>query len=167
MSAYIVDKRHIDALITAADRHAGRLHDSFTFVDNEGNRHILSRTGEDSTQVSHYFGRDIRTTYHSFNTFGAYLWQENTNSVNARYAEQSETEAYHWRGIDVTTIQALKAVDCYEYQSCEHEGWNGSLAQSFCTILRKRLVQDLPGYDDGHWHITEQEFPSTWHMTAR
>ena len=50
-----------------------------------------------------------------------------------------------------TPVQAIKLVHCYEYQSCEHDGWETSEAHRFTTALLSSLEHSLPGYDDAPW----------------
>lgn len=53
-------------------------------------------------------------------------------------------------------VQALKLVDCYEYQSCEHPDWDSSEAKRFCAALRSALIGSLPGYDDAPWEWDQE-----------
>jgi hypothetical protein len=50
-----------------------------------------------------------------------------------------------------TTIEGLKILECYEYQSCGHAGWRDSSAECFCNVLRSRLIRALPGYEEAPW----------------
>ena len=50
-------------------------------------------------------------------------------------------------------VAVLKAISCYEYQSCEHPGWHTSEARQFCSVLRDHMISMLPGYDDAQWEI--------------
>ncbi len=45
----------------------------------------------------------------------------------------------------------LKSLACYEYQSCEHSGWEASLAFKICRGIERALIQRLPGYDSAAW----------------
>lgn len=40
-------------------------------------------------------------------------------------------------GRDLTPGEVFRAIDCLDYQSCEHEGWTSSEAYSFLRSLRK------------------------------
>lgn len=81
----------------------------------------------------------------------------NNESVNARYADGgmavNETPVFR-RTLDVSPVQVLKAIRCYEYQSCEHEGWTGSEAWTFCERLTATAMGKLPGYDAAAWEIS-------------
>jgi hypothetical protein len=65
---------------------------------------------------------------------------------------------YEWAGYaqGLTAIEACKAIDCYEYQSCEHPGWGESGSRSFCERLRHILVGAMAGYEDAPWGWTAE-----------
>jgi hypothetical protein len=125
MSARIVSKAHIDALVTAA----------------------LELGTKDDQQA---------------NDLGKMLWAENAASIHYRYPDTAENDAnypgpvgfskaqvdaYHFertRHLDPVTV--MRAIACYEYQTCEHPGWPASEAHSFCVNLRDDLIGKLPGY---------------------
>jgi hypothetical protein len=108
MSAFLVSQKHINLLVNA-DREASR-----SPVDEE-----------------------------ECNRRGAVLWAENWRSLEALYGDRAEErwarETYvysplwprHWKPVEV-----LKAIDCYEYQSCEH---------------LECMISELPGYDAAPW----------------
>lgn len=54
----------------------------------------------------------------------------------------------HWKPVEI-----LKAIDCFEYQSCETDDWRETEAYAFCQALRSRMIDQLPGYDDAPWGI--------------
>ena len=56
---------------------------------------------------------------------------------------------------EISVVAMLKAIDCYEYQSCELPTWNGSLAERFCDRMRRDLITTLPGYDKARWDVLE------------
>lgn len=84
------------------------------------------------------------------------LWDENYRSVNHRYGESEITPEYRWQPVRRDPVSVLKAIACYEYQSCEHEGWRSSEARQFCDELRHRMIQFLPGYDEAEWSIQDE-----------
>src|SRR4051812_37320093 len=96
---------------------------------------------------------------------GRLLWTENARSVRARYedadesgmVDQEEIDLYVWEppanglagmpgchGYHATAVEGLKAVDCFEYQSCEHGGWRESSAFAYCDVMRRHLVAYVP-----------------------
>lgn len=84
------------------------------------------------------------------------LYKENCNSLNARYGDED------FKGITipvnyVPTIRNIfalaKQVNCYEYQSCEHEGWESSKAYKMCQAIKEGLLRNHPDYEAAPWGI--------------
>ncbi len=53
-------------------------------------------------------------------------------------------------------VEAIKAVNCLEYQSCEHPEWESSLAHRICQEIKSAAVHDLPGYDNAAWELNRE-----------
>jgi len=139
MSAWIVTKVHIDAMVQAAMDSSRGIPFSWSH-ENEG--HQLTVSTKDMV--------------------GSMLWRENHMSVNARYDENTDTPAYRFeRTQEFSPVQMLKAIDCYEYQSCEHDGWETSSARAFCDELRAVLIHSLPGYEQAEWGLSKRGNAST------
>lgn len=151
MSAWIVSKAHIDALVGAA----------VTYDRGSGLRYYSNEAGPDVTGMVHWDRSNA-------NHLGRMLWGENLKSIVYRYPNDAsgdrpgpndftddDVDTYQFpRGADYREpIVVLKSIDCYEYQSCEHPEWRGSAAKQFCEALRRRLIGELPGYDDAPWGI--------------
>ena len=91
-------------------------------------------------------------------TFAAaaqYLYDENCESLGARYGDD-----YNPIFIPITykpTIDNIfvlaKQVDCYAYQSCEHDGWEKSQAHEMCESIKYHLLNNHPDYDAAPWGI--------------
>src|SRR6185437_13731070 len=88
-------------------------------------------------------------------TWGATLLAENRRSVNHRYNEDEFEAPYTFTKYDghFSPVAILKAISCYEYQSCEHPGWEASEAHDFCEALRARMIRKLDGYEQAAWEI--------------
>jgi hypothetical protein len=144
MSAFVVNKEHIDYLVHAAKRAEMR-----TAPMPDGTERFVDTEGDD---------------------IGRMLWQENVTSVYYRYEPGGEAGEY-FRSCgfedDIANyscpafpqkrfdpVVALKAIECYEYQSCEHNGWKTSAAKQFCDDLRNALIWELPGIEQAPWEIT-------------
>jgi hypothetical protein len=100
---------------------------------------------------------------------GKMLWRENVKSLRARYAgpnyeaehreQDAEVEAYVFRQLHgVRPIPLAKIIDCYDYQSCEHEGWETSEARALCVAIQNALNlpdkhHDLPGWKAAPWGV--------------
>jgi hypothetical protein len=138
MSAWIVSKAHIDALVSIAKL----------------------------TRDSHYPFTDDELT-----TMGKMLWQENVNSINYRYPDTQEGGDYPGPAdfnadyvpdyVYVATkplpaAQLVKALSCYEYQSCEHPNWRSSAAFALCHEMWVALADTYIG-SEGKWGLEEQD----------
>jgi hypothetical protein len=154
VSAFIVDREHVDALVTLAVKGpaaGGYWHGARWF-----------RTVENMS-LADIVGAD----YSNADTLGQMLWTENVRSIHARYPDTLEggtypgpcdftpedVMGYTWpmSGRQLTAIEGLKALDGYEYQACEHAEWPDSEAYRFCDALRRALVSCLPGYSEASW----------------
>lgn len=138
MSAFQVSHNHIRALVTAAQDHGVYLR------TDDGHDRIapLGRINPDDVC--------------------AMLTAENAASVGFRYAHDDEMVEHSAMAVEtrprftrvaVSPVQVLKAIDCYRYQSCEHESWDGSPAEEFCDRLMHAVISRLPGYRDAAWEI--------------
>ena len=97
-------------------------------------------------------------------TIGRNLLAENIASLKALYPNFPEMSNFDFDGYrfafapDFPALRSNPAMDllgiiaCYEYQSCEHDGWQTSYAKKFCEWLRDRAIHDLPGWDKVPWH---------------
>lgn len=141
MSAFVVDKRHIDVLVRAAisyDYH-GRL-----YYYHNGS----------SKEVNHQNADEV----------GQMLWNANVASVLYRYPHDSLESlpgrvdspwlvpySYDFQTTAITAVEVLKAIACFDYQSCEHPDYEASEAHSFCQALQHHAINALPGYDEAPW----------------
>lgn len=157
MSAFVVDKTHLDALLTAG------------LVWNPGSSKLRWLIGE--TELTDYregepwgetaiksFERRVRElTDETAGHVGAMLWAENRRSVNHRYAEDEWEAPYVFEhlGINIDPLVVLDGLSCYEYQSCEHPAWETSEAKAFCDSLRASAIHELPREGERVWEITD------------
>lgn len=161
MSAFIVNKSHLDYLISAgfAGRRGGVLR--WYAPAEEVPAEPTHQRGEPwgPGMVDHMAPRRRELTIETANQVGAMLAAENRRSVDHRYNETELEDFYTFTrypgsgtpGLD--PVQVLKAIACYEYQSCEHPEWETSEAHEFCRALRHRTIDRLPGYDEAAWEI--------------
>lgn len=175
MSAYMVEKAHIDALVRVAlegpqDGAYGRPHESswplsWTVLDSS------ELWGVRSHALVRFDGLRSRETDRTPDQLGALLIAENRRSIEARYPDtledwsgapgplvQDYQDAYEYDGESVprlTIAQAFKACNGYSYQACEHgNGWRGSEAHAVIDALRDALASALPGYDEASsWEV--------------
>ena len=157
MSAYVVGKAHIDALIrTALD---GPTDAAFGWRQY-GFRWVVPDEGE-------RFGyRSTELTAHNASEVGQMLLDENVVSVGYRYSDSLDAglpgpidTAYrspytYTPGRRLTIAETFKAIDGLSYQSCEHPGWRDSEANAMLDSFRKQLASHLPGYDEADtWEV--------------
>lgn len=164
MSAWIVSKRHIDVLVAGVleaggFRHRGKF---ITVIEDDG---VYDGEAECMTA----------------NEVGRLLWSENHKSINARYNERTRTPNYlyamptqyadmveeggsilsedgYWvhntrKNLRVSPGVLAKQLACYDYQSCEHEGYYKSRAFSVVLSLSRALLGKVEGYDAAEWGV--------------
>lgn len=159
MSAFMVSKEHIDALVATA------LHGP---TDNGkpggyGQRRWYPPISPTAC------GQEQPVRAENASELGDLLVKENLSSIHYRYPDTIDnpdstpgpceqywlTEyAFPPRTKALTIVQACKALAGYEYQACEHPEWRSSAAREFCNEMRDRLVSCLPGYDEAEWEVT-------------
>lgn len=153
MSAYMVDRIHIEYLLAAASHRAISQGTLYYGPHEQRQTFGLCESRERHEEV------------------GQMLWDENRKSIDYRYpdcagndencpGEVGEDFRYQhsgrcWSKMDA--VQVIKACHCYRYQSCEHPGWERSLAASFIEVLIAAAVHSLPGYDAAEWGAPEPE----------
>lgn len=73
------------------------------------------------------------------------LYRENVRSVNYRYGEKNKTtlivDLTKYQRIDL--IQAIKYLDCLDYQSCERPDYKKSKAYHLINMIRSDLYSAL------------------------
>lgn len=98
---------------------------------------------------------------------GLLLADQNARSVRYRYADLDAAQIipdwfgfgrYKWQRpvYRLTALEALSAINCYEYQACETPDYDGTEAKLFCEALRGKLIRNLPGYDGLPWEWTPE-----------
>lgn len=114
MSAWLVTKEHIDVLVTA------------------GIALGVVNPDEDPDAV------------------GGTLWVENADSLRYRYADAAEAwdlPTYATYKFGPAPIEDLAFIhvqnQCYAYQSCEHPGWDHSVAHRFTELLNAAIAKKL------------------------
>jgi hypothetical protein len=137
VSAYIVGDDHIDALLTyAIDNKVGYyVNNGWVYIDDRNVTEI-----------------------------GRILMTENERSVAHRYGDNrldemtgEETAANYkyrrWRK-PLQALEVIKGCNCFDYQACETDDYDQSLAKTIVGAIRERAVYKLPGYDNaGGWEF--------------
>jgi hypothetical protein len=158
MSAFIVSHDHIDAIVTYA------VQNRMSFWNPEAKKRIdITRANaeEIGRMLLHENERSVRYRYSETEpdelpgTIG-----ENAASYSYRpFFETALTPGGQRRAIlgGLTAVQVIKAISCLNYQSCEHPGWEASLAWRICDAIKSAAINRLPGYDDAGWEINREE----------
>lgn len=162
MSAYVVDREHLLALVrTAVEGPSGR----GVYPDNAW--HGLRWYAVPDRELRSIGWRESevhvrRLDWTTVEELARLLFDENVASVRYRYADADESgmipdEAPFTMGdvrraprLSVGT--ALGALDCFEYQACEHDEWADSEARRFCDAFRRALCHAVSGYS---WSVAE------------
>jgi hypothetical protein len=135
MSAFVLPHEHIHVLLWGALR-AGRGRVCWHY-DNP------TRLGE--------------LTEGQASAVGQMLVEANVASVNYLYNATDTAGTYRYQRpvhTDWSAVELLKALSCYEYQSCEAPGWENSSAHRLCRVIERELIASLPGWATGPWSIT-------------
>ena len=155
MSAYVVDKAHIDALVRLGIEGPAGYHGAwggYYYVEDPaapiGARAVHVK--EDRNRVGQMLASEcIESVWYRY---------PNDESIDSLPGpmDKSGLMAYEYeRGRHLTAIEGLVALSGYEYQSCEHPAWRESEAHRFVEWLRESLIRRLPGYADvDTWSIT-------------
>jgi hypothetical protein len=124
MSAWIVSKRHIDALVTPL----------YKTID------MANKIGQLLWEQNH---RSVNHRYNKQTQTPKYEYEPCTDYVK----EQDQ----HILTLPLEVLDLLKLLDSYEYQSCEVKF--DAEVSIYCQRLRKHLVSQLDGYKDSVWAI--------------
>ena len=140
MSAYIVDHDHIDALLSYAIEH------HVTYVTPT--RSLVEITKINATEI------------------GRILLDENERSVRHRYPDSGpddlpgtigeDSASYKFRewASPLAPMTILNACDGFDYQACETDDYDQSLAATIINRIRGWAVRRLPGISDAPgWHM--------------
>ncbi|GJD97441.1 hypothetical protein [Methylobacterium iners] len=127
MSAFVVSKFQIDAILTAAL--------------NYGADGVDRNSATDIGRVLWLEnGKSFAALYPA--------------KVDAIEIATRRAEVYVFKAVAVPSIvEAAKLVDSLEYQSCEHDGWARSDALAWLGVIRAALLRSLPGYEGAAWAV--------------
>jgi hypothetical protein len=148
MSAYVVGHDHIDALLTfAIERKV-----SYFVADT---------------------GATVEINLINASAIGAILLQENERSVRHRYSstpaddlpgtDGERADNYVFRRFaelpspqNLRCTWVLKGCDCFDYQACETDDYERTLACRIIDCIRLAAVDGLPNYDGAPWEIVRK-----------
>ena len=98
---------------------------------------------------------------HTPDEFGQMLWQENHLSIKARYGanERDAPEYTYIEPVRKPTPEGHSSnVDCYDYQTCEHDSYVYSEAYKFIKAAKEILPKD----QSVDYSLPEEEREVVW-----
>lgn len=126
MSAWICSDLHINTLAAFAKAHDIRVYYNGGFIDNEPQR------------------------------IAAILYTANVESVNQRYEADDDSSTFTYAPVNVTKIKPvviIKACHCFDYQACEVDNYESTVAYFIIQAIIGAACRILPGYEAAPWGI--------------
>jgi hypothetical protein len=138
MSAYIVDNKHINTLVSYFSKRLGeeglwcKINDNYNYLTPKNAQELASQ-----------------------------LYKANVKSVNQRYGDKCSDD-FKYNPLNVVQNpqkysigEIAKAIDGLEYQSCEFDGWHESEAKFNLNAMRKHLLANDIDYEEAEtWEIS-------------
>ena len=84
------------------------------------------------------------------------LLRTNLDSLKARYPDSDDSDDLGYKfnpEKGLPPIQVYKLAACYEYQSCEHEGWESSQEKKWMESLKASAIERSPDYQAAEWSL--------------
>ena len=103
-------------------------------------------------EIAHYFVANCQkwsSRPKTFQEVSEVLHAENVKSLVARYDDEEDSIVVDNGYVPVVTniFHLAKLVDSYEYQSCEHDEFEASLAKEICDAVRSGLLSNHADYE--------------------
>lgn len=156
MSAFVVDRRHIDLIVSVIKELPADAEADESEVDLLRSS-ISRKLSEREPEISSRMG--------ILGAVGEILIRQNVASVLYRYDNDESMVPDYTRSLyeyqplpfRPTCAEVLKALDCYDYQACETPDWEQTTAHWITSTLRDYLIKILPGYDRAPWEWNDDE----------
>lgn len=134
MSAFMVSKKHIDALVTFATK-PDRFDGVIKVMDDDG--------------------LDLELTPDTATFLGRVLRDQNWRSVQENHpGDPHPREPYSHEPVNgIGPVEIIKLCHCYRYQSCETSDYDYTLAERIIEGIIERAVRQVPGYEEADWAI--------------
>ena len=84
------------------------------------------------------------------------LARENVKSLKARYpCEPCKPVKFEGAiaNTGMTSVEIIKQAHCYNYQSCEHDGWERSASRRLMLLLVDAKASRVLGWKEAPWGI--------------
>ena len=144
MSAFIINKSHINAMVTLA------MNERLTWYHN--GQHHEFKAG-------------------NANQVGQMLLDECVHAVSCRYPDDTIASLpgmanaewiipFVWVPLCriPTPVEAIKLIHCYHYQSIEDREFDTTEAAAFCESLEATMINKLPGYEEASWEWEDSRY---------
>jgi hypothetical protein len=164
MSAFMCSNAHFDALASYAAKERITLR-------------TYNLTGEARLEANEAFqGNDMPNLITFSDRVGAILHAANVRSVEYRYEDCRTSNAmgtknpYQFQPVvnGLSHAEALMAVRCLEYQSCEPQEWETSLAKLICEAITDTAIRGITSEVRGCWPVEEEMVrPSSFSWLSR
>lgn len=135
MSAFLVSKAHIDAIVTVW----------ISFGYDGGNR--LDRKAAADKVGAMLWSANLANTNA--------LYPRDVDPVLDSIVTGYRFEAVPLPAPALVPVRLLKLLACYAYQCCDRDAWTGSEAERFVESLRSEAIHRLPGYDACPWGLDD------------
>ncbi|GAA2736292.1 hypothetical protein [Actinocorallia aurantiaca] len=157
MSEILVERAHIDALLTAAvewgEREPEYARFSFDRQSPDGSSGVphsqVKLTGENASEL----GREIWLFHFEMCDW----WDEEDEEI----PDAAEVEGYAFDPLPGSPdpLVILRAIDFYQYQTAPEqlEDWSDTNTYQFLQYLRSMAIMHLPGIDRAPWGISDRD----------
>lgn len=103
---------------------------------------------------------------------GNALWRQNDRSLIARYEDRAAGywtlgQTYTHRDANLSPLTLLKACDCYDYQACETDDYEATLAGILIAVMQRHICAAVhmtedqarrqPAYEAAPWGIDDPD----------
>lgn len=165
MSAFVLHKRHIDLLVQAI---VEPLADEP--LEAELDRDLLFRS------IKRLIPASVTAKAGSVeDAIGQVLLDQNVRSVQCRYPADQRmvpeyaTRPYRYESLPFrpTVVEVAKAIECYQYQACETDDWENTLAYRITEQLRNSLPTRMAGYEQAPWEWTDEQIAARTGLVSR
>jgi hypothetical protein len=158
MSAYLIDQGVVDGLVKTAVGYGGTVGFAYPFAGQtqylnaaNANRLVILMLCENYQSVSYrYRGEPL---------------EDLPGPSDTKFLAQALAGTYQMVDLlsrDLDPIDVVAGLDCYDYQSCEHDAWDTSESKAFCDTLRAWTISHLLGGALPR-HISEEKLEEVIH----
>ena len=160
MSAYLMDQGVVDGLVKTAVSYGGAV--GFAYPFGRAQRQFLNAANANRL-VTLMLCENYQSV--SYRYRGEPL-EDLPGPYDSKFFAQALDGTYQMVDLlrrDLDPIDVIAGVDCYDYQSCEHDGWDDSEAKAFCETLRVEAVRRLLAEEPLPAHISKEKLEELIH----